>query len=169
MPVDVAKLRAEFLAQSDLNSDAIAAYRAKYPLLEEGDLYTDENGFDWRVEFIYGLRNSVVVVSRFIDSGVDTEKYSIHGNTDMSRMWVTYPFDDVLTAAAPGWTITINEAQYGEILDVQIESASIAPSSYAWDADHAELTVDIAVSDSAALHVLYKKRPYFYGYQMGGI
>jgi hypothetical protein len=170
VPVDVAKLKAKYNAQSELNSDALAAFTAQYPLIVAGATFTDANGLDWKVVSVLPFNNTVSVLIRYVDpitgdTDYITNLYSITGQ----RLMFTFADSFVTTDAGGGVADTIYfrpDMRYGEIVQVTIEGGpALNPATdFTWDANLFKLTITIAITPGQTVDTIYKKAPYYYGY-----
>lgn len=163
MAVDPAELKASFEAQSVLNTSALAAFDAIYPLIVVGHQFTDTNGLKWEITAKYATKNYPVVIKTWID---DTDTLSNYSTmlVNFSGIYETYTYPLVLTTQPGGQEILIEEAAYGIALGVSIDGFDLTGSQYDWNATTRKLTLTDPTTDGQNLIFTYKKRPYYYGY-----
>jgi len=171
MPVDVAKVKDELLAQSALNEDAITAYLTAYPTFDIGDTYLDGNGLTWKIKFLYAVKNSVIILACYIDDlGAETSTFQQFYPARAQLAYVSYNFLYPLATLSAPYTIVFGtDVQYGELLELTIDGGLplIVGTDYDWNPVTSTLTMYVNTTVGQILSFTYKKRPYYYGYSMG--
>lgn len=170
MPSPYDEKVAAYLALSNLNDLALAAFTAKYPLITVGATFTETIGIKWKVRYIYADRNQAMFMATFVDPGppeTDTSYTRMFYSPEPQMLWFDGNFTDVLTTQPGSQVINVAAARFGEVIDIDIDGITLSPATYSFDSATGDLTLTAPTTAGQLLNFNYRTKPYSYGYNTG--